>query len=788
MKGYCTMNNLVRNPIVKNDIQTIWQNPLFDWELYKNKTFFITGATGIIGSFIVRCILAANDNLNLNIKVIASVRDLKKAKKFFVRELVVSNKNLKLHIQDINEPIKYKGKVDYIIHCASNTHSKYFVEYPNQTYNTILDGTKNILEFARKKNVKKVINLSSMEAYGQIDTEKPLKEDDLGLIDINSPRSSYPRAKREAENLCKKYAKEYNLPVLSARLAQVIGANADYNDFHIYAHIARCVVEKKDIILNTTGESVRSFCYITDVINAIFILLSKGKNGEVYNVANEKCTSKIIDTVQNIVKKYSFISYKIDLKENSIYPKTTHWNLDTSKIRDLGFKCSVSIEDAYSYLISSFYYQLDIKEIFVMPPEVYKHPLEKIFSIKNKDRKKILTLFGKNFNLDNDIINKIRSFIYRMQPLKKNKIVFVNLNGKTYTCNPKYIAEEIMRRGLDWELVWLVKDIKKEIEFDNFPKNIRMVSFFNKKSLKELSNAKIWVDNCRKDEHIRLGLEKRKGQFYINTFHGSFGIKRLEGHMNTFINKRNNAETLKVYKKEGTLVDYFISNCPWESKILPEALYYTNCKIKEFGHPRNDIFFKPEEEKQKIKEKVYSKYGIEKNKKIILYAPTYRSEKILDCYAIDIKNLLKVYGEDTVVLIRMHHILRKEAPRIFEFSDKIINASLYSDIQELMVASEMMITDYSSCIYDFILTKKPGFIYATDIEKYNTDRGLYYPLEQTPFSIARNNAELIENIKNFDYDSYKRKVDEFLKEKGNLEDGNASKRVVDLMEEIINNA
>ena len=119
-------------------------------------------------------------------------------------------------------------------------------------------------------------------------------------------------------------------------------------------------------------------------------------------------------------------------------------------------------------------------------------------------------------------------------------------------------------------------------------------------------------------------------------------------------------------------------------------------------------------------------------------------------------------------------------------SDSIIDVTMYQDIQELLASADIAITDYSSCIFDFMLTKKPGFIYATDIEEYNTERGFYYPLEETPFPIARNNEELIQNILNFDNEKYQQKVEKFLKDKGCIEDGHASERVVELIKEIIN--
>ena len=138
------------------------------------------------------------------------------------------------------------------------------------------------------------------------------------------------------------------------------------------------------------------------------------------------------------------------------------------------------------------------------------------------------------------------------------------------------------------------------------------------------------------------------------------------------------------------------------------------------------------------------------------------------------------------MLVRLHPNFRQYQKRVIPQRENIYNVSEYPDIQELLVASDIAITDYSSCIFDFMLSRKPGFIYATDIKEFDEDRGFYYPLTSTPLPVAKNNDELRKNILEFDYKSYRKKVEEFLQEKGCMEDGHASERAVDLIEEIMN--
>ena len=146
------------------DTKAIVNSEFINWDFFKNSVILITGGTGLIGSHIIKSILYANETYETNIKIIALVRNKKKAESIFN-----CPKELKLIVQNIEEPVKYRGKVDYIIHAASNTSSESFVKYPVETLDTILHGTKNILEFARKKKVKSLVYISSMEVYGVCD-------------------------------------------------------------------------------------------------------------------------------------------------------------------------------------------------------------------------------------------------------------------------------------------------------------------------------------------------------------------------------------------------------------------------------------------------------------------------------------------------------------------------------------------------------------------------------------------------------------------------------------------
>jgi len=429
----------------------------------------------------------------------------------------------------------------------------------------------------------------------------------------------------------------------------------------------------------------------------------------------------------------------------------------------------------------------------------------KLFGLKFKFKNKYKTLLNiiddKIYACDNQInllqnqINYANERLEKLYHISKeiantdiipNKIVFNNFNGKGYGCNPKYIAEEIIRQKLPYELVWLVKDVDKVKE--EFPKEIKLVEWTVENAIREFSSAKVWISNQRMPQLYENGLFKKKDQYYIQTWHGSLGIKKCEQSV-----EDKNTWWCNWSKVDSKYIDCLTSNSKFLTNLYNKDFYY-NGKICEYGNPRNDIFFLKTLQKENIRIKVCNKLSIPYNKKIVLYAPTFRNSdynnKNFSIYEIDnMENILLAlknkFGTDWIYAIRLHPNISNIYFSNLQNSNEFINASLYTDMQELLIAADVLITDYSSCIYDFILTKKPAFIYARDLELYNNSTGLYYSLFETPFSISENSDQLINCINNFNQIEYSKKVDNFINKMGCIDKGTASKSVVSLISKII---
>lgn len=326
-------------------------------EKLRDSKILVTGATGLVGSLLVRALL------RIGARIYIVIRNVNKARDIYGSDLE------KLHVctGDIVDNAWCKGiseDIDYIFHCAAVTSSKVMVSNPVETIRTAVFGTDNLLKFAMDHHVDKFIYISSMELYGSLPDGVTATEDKLGYIDIGNVRSDYPESKRMCENLCTAYGKEYGLDVRSARLAQTFGPGILPWEGRVFSQFARSVINGTDIILHTRGLSEGNYCYTRDMILGLLAILFRGTPGESYNVVNESTHTTIAGMAQMVADQVAEgrISVVYDIPDDNKfgYAADTHLKLSGKKLEKLGWKPEVSLQEMYERMIGDMKYSRHI--------------------------------------------------------------------------------------------------------------------------------------------------------------------------------------------------------------------------------------------------------------------------------------------------------------------------------------------------------------------------------------------------------------------------------------------
>lgn len=342
--------------VLRQDLEQIAAADFIDWNKLENKTILVTGATGLIGGILVRGLVQANVSRSLGLRVLALVRSREKAERMLGEYLPYG---LELITGDILALPRIEQPVDYIIHGASETASRAFVDRPVETIWTALQGTKNLLELAKDKQVQSMVYLSSMEAYGVVEPEKYIvREKDYGYIDPLQVRSSYSEGKRMAEGLCGAYAHEYRVPVKTARLAQTFGAGIPRTENRVFAQFARSIMNGEDIVLHTDGSKAHCYCYTSDAVLGLLTILLRGTDGEAYNISNEATFGTIRDMAEMLIREYpqSGSGLVFDIPQDADkfgYAPTSRMLVNAEKLCSLGWHASVDLPEMFRRLIGS---------------------------------------------------------------------------------------------------------------------------------------------------------------------------------------------------------------------------------------------------------------------------------------------------------------------------------------------------------------------------------------------------------------------------------------------------
>lgn len=368
------------------------------------------------------------------------------------------------------------------------------------------------------------------------------------------------------------------------------------------------------------------------------------------------------------------------------------------------------------------------------------------------------------FHIFTITVRRICTRILHILPIRKNKIIFISFDGKQKSCNPLYIYKKLLEKYPDtFKTYWVCKGETQERD---------TIKYGTLNYLYNMLTAGCIVTN----DSCPLYLSFQKKQFVINTWHGGGLFKRIFGKNNSEAKERYIAFQKDLQNRNTSL---YISSGKIFTKKIIQGLWGYRGEILECGMPRNDIFFGAAES---TVHQVKSFFGIPNEDGIVLYAPTFRGQAthavfdLVEKNPLDIQAILSVlekkYGRKFHFIFRCHHAFSSDM-------QGAINASDYPDMQELLVAAEVFLSDYSSCLWDYSLTYRPCFIYAPDIAQYSINPGFESDYRQWPFPIAQNNRELLSNIRSFDADEYRQKVMRYLQEYGSCEKGNASEIIAE---------
>ena len=315
-------------------------------EKLENASILITGANGMIASSLAETLILMNRRLSLNMKIYLLCRSRKKAEDRF--QAYASDSAVELVIQDVSQPLSLDVPFRYIIHAASSAYPGAFNTVPVDVMKANFIGTLNMLEYAARYPGTRVMFVSSSEIYGENFDGVPIfSEDTMGKVDPAKFRACYPESKRAAETLCMSFHKQYGVDVVMVRPAYIYGRAIIAENTRADAYFLRQVMNKQDIVMYSTGEQVRSYCYVDDCVSGMLYALVKGASGEVYNVGDPDCIVTLHDYAELLTKIGGVkLLYQPETKpEGQVFLQTTRLVLSVDKLRGLGWRPMYTLEE-----------------------------------------------------------------------------------------------------------------------------------------------------------------------------------------------------------------------------------------------------------------------------------------------------------------------------------------------------------------------------------------------------------------------------------------------------------
>ena len=336
----------------KRDLDIICHSAV-NWQMYENSTVLITGATGRLGRYIVETLTDVDLKYNLNMQIIGLARSVEKARPVF--QDILKFPNVSMMYQDINKPILYDDNIDYIFHTAGPAAPMDFKNNPVETLWAHVNGTHNVLECARTHQTKRVFYVSTVEVYGDWQSDATIKEEDMGIMRQLNSRACYPEAKRLCETMFATYKEEYGQSYCGVRLCHTLGPGISIHDGRAFAEFMDCVIHNKNIVLHSDGSAMRTYTYTPDAVNAMFLVMDKGQD-LLYNVAANENLISIRDLANLMTTLLPNRNSKVVFSEEAAKLPYLPFKLaimDTSKIRSLGWKPQVDLKHMFQWTMEA---------------------------------------------------------------------------------------------------------------------------------------------------------------------------------------------------------------------------------------------------------------------------------------------------------------------------------------------------------------------------------------------------------------------------------------------------
>lgn len=361
--------------------------------------------------------------------------------------------------------------------------------------------------------------------------------------------------------------------------------------------------------------------------------------------------------------------------------------------------------------------------------------------------------------------------ILHIFPIKQNRIIFNSYGGVQYACNPRYISEKLCSEHKEYEIIWAFKNPKK-FEFLK-SKGIKLVKYNSLKRFYYESTAKISINNIGSFSWIPI----RKGQEHVNTWHS--GLEAVKCALNE---KRNDSLMKKSLQMTTDETSLFLSPNRFFSEYASKEQFNYNGKMLEFGLPRTDVIIN---DKELINIKVRKELSIDSDTVVVIYGPTWRYGGVKELPIPDFeqleKSLSQRFGDNYRILKRIHHANRDDEGYC---SKHVVDVTKYPSVQELITTCNVLITDYSSLMWDASFVGAYIILYTPDIEKYENERGFNRPLSEWGFPIIKTQKELNNELQNIDFCLGKKRIERFHDVAGNYETGHATDSFIEWMKNL----